>query len=94
MQPSCPTELVFPPDFLKIVVEVKSSGPPHVLKLVAGKNKGMLPVNTFAPTKLLFVAVKFHGDYKTVINLRQIWSPSILGISPDLKQWCLSISFY
>ena len=32
-----PPELVFSPHFLKIVVEVKASGLPHVLELVGGK---------------------------------------------------------
>ena len=26
----------------------------------------------------------------TIIKLRLIWSPSDLGVLPDLKQWCLS----
>ena len=30
---SVPPELVFPPHFIKSVVEVKPSGPPHVLEL-------------------------------------------------------------
>ena len=42
---SIPThELVFPPHFLKIVVEVKASGPPHVLKQCLAVSKGMLSV--------------------------------------------------
>ena len=40
---------------------------------------------------LFFVSVEFHGDHSIVIKLRSIWPPSILGILPDLRQWCLSI---
>ena len=32
----CPPELVFPPHFLIIVIEVKVSGPLHVLRLWLG----------------------------------------------------------
>ena len=32
-----PSELVIQPHFLKIAVEVKASGPPHVLKLWMGQ---------------------------------------------------------
>ena len=49
-----PPELVFPPHFLKIVVELKASGPPHVLELWLGVSKGMLPVKYFCSTKPLF----------------------------------------
>ena len=37
-----PAEPVFPPHFLHIVVEVKDSGPSHVLKLCSKVSKGML----------------------------------------------------
>ena len=43
------------PHLLKIVVEAKALGPPHVLKLWLGVSKGVLPVNTLAPTKPLSV---------------------------------------
>ena len=39
-----PFRASFPPHFIKIVVEVKASGPSHVLKLWLGVSKGMLPV--------------------------------------------------
>ena len=38
---------------------------------------------------LLFVSVEF-GDHKTVTMLRYIWLLTVLGILPDLRQWCLS----
>ena len=44
----------FPTHFLKIVVEVKASGPPHVLKLWLGVNMGMLSVGYICSTKPLF----------------------------------------
>ena len=37
----------FPPPFLKIVVEVKASGPRHVIQLWLGVSKDMLPVRYF-----------------------------------------------
>ena len=40
----------FPPYFLKIVVDVKALGLPHVLKLWLRVSKGMLPVKYFTPT--------------------------------------------
>ena len=41
-----PSQYSFQPHFLKIVVEVKASGLPHILKLCLG-------VNMFDPTNLL-----------------------------------------
>ena len=35
-----------------------------------GVSKAMLTVKYFAPTKPLFVSVEFHGDDRTVTNLR------------------------
>ena len=61
MYNSCPPELVFPPHFLKIFIEVKVSGPQHVLRLV-GVSRGMLPVKWDAS----FVSIIFNGDHKTV----------------------------
>ena len=65
-----PPELVFPPCFIKIVVEVKTSGPPHVLRLWLGVSKVMLPVQYFCSNKASFVSVEFHGDRDTVTELR------------------------
>ena len=86
-----PPSAIFSPHFLKIVVEVKASGPPHVIKLWLGVSMEMLPVSTFAPTKPLFVSVKFHRDHKTATKLRRIWPPSVLGMLPDSKHWCLFV---
>ena len=55
MQHSCLPEFVFIPHFLKIVVEVKASGPPHVLKLWLGVIKGMLPVGYLCFMKFSFL---------------------------------------
>ena len=38
-------------------------------KTMVGGKQGT-PENTFAPTKPLFMYAEFHGDDKTVINLR------------------------
>ena len=56
---------LFPPGldctshFLKFVVEVKASIPPHFLKLLIALNKGILSMQTFAQIILILVAVKF-----------------------------------
>ena len=52
----------FPPHFLALVVEVKASGAPHVLKLLLGVSKGMLPVRYFCSNNIFFVSVEFHGN--------------------------------
>ena len=46
-----PSKASFPPHFIKIVVEVKASGQPHVIKLCLGLNKGMLPVDNSCSNK-------------------------------------------
>ena len=56
------SELVPTPHFLNIVVEVKASGPPHVLELSLGVSKGMLPVKYFCSISPLFVSFRFNGD--------------------------------
>ena len=68
---SCPSELVFPPRFLKIVVVVKASGLPHVVKLWLRVSKGLLAVRYFCSNKKPpFVSVECHGDHMTIIELR------------------------
>ena len=52
--PAPPPELVFTPHFLKIVVEVKTSGRPHVMKVSLGVSKGMLHVKYFCSNKSFF----------------------------------------
>ena len=54
------------------MVEVKASGPPHVLKLWLGVSKGMLPVKCFCSTKSLFVSAEFNGDHKTVTKVNLV----------------------
>ena len=65
MKRSCHLELVFPPHFIKIVVEVKASGPRHILKLWLGASKGMLHVKYFCSMKPFFASVEFNRDHKT-----------------------------
>ena len=90
--PALPPDLVFPPHFKKIVVEVKVSGPSHVLELCLGLSKGMLPLRYFHSNKASF---PYQSNFVEIIRLSQrcgkIWPPSVLGILPDLKQWCLSV---
>ena len=52
-----PCRATFTPYFLKIMVEVKASGPPHVLGLWLGVSKRMLPVGYFCSNKSSFCAV-------------------------------------
>ena len=49
-----PSRASFTPYFLKIVVEVKTSGPPHVLDLWLWACNGMLPVKYFRSSKSSF----------------------------------------
>ena len=65
-----PSQDSFPLYFLKIVVEMKAFGPPHVLKLCLVLSKGMLPVKYFHSNKAFFVSVEFHLDHKTLTKLR------------------------
>ena len=60
-----PSRANFLQHFIKIVVEVKASGPPHVIKLWLGETKGMLPVKCYCSAKPLFVTFEFHVDHKT-----------------------------
>ena len=56
-----PSLATFSPHFLKIVVEVKGLGPSFALKLWFGVGKGMLLLNTFAPTKSIFLSGEFKS---------------------------------
>ena len=80
---SCPAGLVFPPHFLKIVVEVKSSGPPHILKLWLVKSKGMHPVIYFCYYKPHFwvsqISLRSHGCHKMSSNLATLSFGDITG---------------
>ena len=58
-------------------MEVKASGPPHVLEMWLGVSKGMLPVKCVRSNKAFFMLVEFHGDHKTVIKLRLFWPCSV-----------------
>ena len=55
--PSLPPELVLTPHFLKIVIEVKASEPPHVLKLWLGVSKRMLYIELKKKENPPFVSV-------------------------------------
>ena len=78
MQPSCHPKLVFTSHFLKIVVEVKASGPPHVLDLWLGASKGMLPVK-----------VKASGPP----HVLDLWLGASKGMLP-VKYFCSSKSSF
>ena len=49
----------------KIVVEVKASGPPHVLKLWFGLSKGILSVKYICYTKTCFVSFEFNRVHES-----------------------------
>ena len=58
-----PSHVSFYNTFLKIVMEVKASALPYVLKLWLGEGKRMLLVKYFCSSNPLFVLVKIHGDH-------------------------------
>ena len=62
-----PPELVFSPHFLEIVVEVKTSGPPPVLKLWQERACSLQDI--FTLTNPHFELVVFFEEYKTVKTL-------------------------
>ena len=64
------SELAFTPHSLRIVLDVKTSGQPHALKLWLWVGKGMLHAYTFASTNHLFVPVESFEDHNTVTTLR------------------------
>ena len=83
IQGYCTTELVFPAHFLKIVAEMNTSGPPHVLKLllgvgnkIGGKAKvslvggrqGHTPCEILSLQQSLFLC---HSNFMEVIRLSQ-----------------------
>ena len=63
-------ELVLTPHFLNIVVEVKSTEQPHVLKLWLGLNKDMIPVKYFYSNKSCFCVKIIFYDHMIVTTLR------------------------
>ena len=70
------------------MVEVKASRSSHVLKVLLGVSQGLLSVKYLHINKTSFLCqLNF-----TVIKLRYIWPPPVLGILPDLRQWFLLLS--
>ena len=53
--PFLPSRASSPTHFSKIVIEVKASGSPHILKLWLGVSKGMLPAEYFHSNKASFL---------------------------------------
>ena len=86
IQCSYPPEMFFAPHFLRIVVEVKVSGLPHVLEPWFGVNQGMVTVEYCRSNKSFFVSVECHGHHSTVTTLRCICPPPPFGILTDLRQ--------
>ena len=63
-----PSRASFPPHFIQIVVEVKASGSPHVLKLWLVVRKGMLPVKQILPQQSLFLC---QSNFMEIMRLLQ-----------------------
>ena len=58
------------PYFMKIVVEVNTSGRPHVSKLWLEVSKGVLPVKCSCYSKSFFVSIESCEHQQTVMKLR------------------------
>ena len=65
-----PIEIVLAPHFIVTVVEVKSLGLPHVLKLLLPVSEDMRAVKYFHFNNSFFVSINFHGDCGTVMKFR------------------------
>ena len=68
MQHSCPPDSVFPPHFIKFVVEVKVVGTTNELKLRLEESNCMLLVNYLSSNKDLFVSVVDNTVINYMIN--------------------------
>ena len=68
-----PTRASSSPHFLKIVVEVKTLGPPHVLILLLGVSKGMHPAVSLRSNKASFcvsiISWRSQDCHKVEVNL-------------------------
>ena len=47
----------------------------------------MLLVKCFCSFKSFFVSVELHADHNTVTKLRQLWSPLVVWMLFNLRQW-------
>ena len=81
--------IYFSTSFLRNSGRSENLGTATCSETVFGVSKGILHVNYFHSNKAFFVSVECHGDHMTVTKLRCIWPTSLLGILPDVKQWCL-----
>ena len=55
---------------------------------VVGGNQWHAPCMILSLRHSLFLS---QLNFMEITRLTQIWSPSVLGILPDVKQWCLSL---
>ena len=68
----------FPPHFLTIVVEVKATGPPHVLELWLGVSEGMPSCKILLLLHGLFLCqVNFMEIIRQLLRLGKIWPPLV-----------------
>ena len=78
-----------PLHFLKIVVEVRALGLPHILTFWLEVSRGMLPVKYFCFNKCSFCLFKL---LKIIHNIKvKSGHPLLPKILPYLIQWCLSV---
>ena len=57
------------PHFLTIVIYIKVSRLPHVLKLVVCGKQGHASCEMLSLIQIFYMSVKFYGEDKTVTNL-------------------------
>ena len=86
MWPSCPPKLDLAPHFLKIVVDVKALGPPHVLRLSLWVSKGILPIKHSLQQILHLCQLNVMEIIRLSQSRAKSGHPQLLGIIPDLQQ--------
>ena len=79
--------------FLNICGRGESLGTTTCLKTVVGVIMGMLPVPPvlLCQQSLLLRKLNLIEIIRLLQRSGKIWPPSVLGILPDLRQWCLSL---
>ena len=56
----------------------------YLFKCVVGGKQWHALCKILLLQQILFMMVKFNGDHKIVIKFRLCWSPSVLGMLPDM----------
>ena len=85
---SLPSEASFSATFLKHCGRGESLGTTTCLRTVVGGKHRHASCKILLLQQHLFLC---QSNFMEIIRLLwQIWPPSVLGMLPDLKQWCLS----